>query len=132
MNRLTGSHTRSMIYLLLFVLGGGLYVTLEFFWRGYSHVSMFLAGGASLLLLGGVTLRFPGLPLLALCAVGAVLITAVEFLTGAVVNVLLKLNVWDYSDLPLNLYGQVCARYSLLWFALSAPGAALVQVMNAI
>ena len=121
-----------MIYLVLFLVGGGLYVALECFWRGRSHISMFLAGGVSLLLLGGVTLRFPGLPVIALCAVGAVLITAVEFITGAVVNVRLNLGVWDYSHLPLNLYGQVCARYSLLWFLLSAPAVALIQLVNAI
>ncbi|MEG1524866.1 MAG: hypothetical protein RRZ24_08625 [Clostridia bacterium] len=121
-----------MTYWILFIIGGGIYVALEFFWRGFSHVSMFLAGGLSLLLFGGVCLRFPGLPMLTFCAIGALIITAVEFITGAIVNVRLGLQVWDYSRMPLNLYGQVCARYSLLWFALSAPAVLLIQLVNAI
>lgn len=114
----------------MFVLGGGLYVALEFFWRGRSHVSMFLAGGAALALFGGVVTRFEALPMAALCLMGSVLITALEFIAGAVVNVRLRLAVWDYSRLPFNLYGQICLRYSLLWFGLSAPAVVIVKVVN--
>ena len=114
----------------MFLLGGGLYVALECFWRGRSHISMFVAGGAVLWLFGGLVARFDALPMAALCLMGSVLITAIEFLIGAVVNVRLKLAVWDYSRLPHNLYGQVCLRYSLLWFALCAPAAVIVKVVN--
>ena len=41
---------------LLFLIGGALYVALEYFWRGYSHVSMFVTGGAALMLLGAALL----------------------------------------------------------------------------
>ena len=117
---------------MLFLVGGGLYVALEIFWRGRSHVSMFLAGGAALFLLGGLAARFPSWPLLVTSAAGAVVITAIEYVTGAVVNVKLGLNVWDYSGLPLNAYGQICVRYSLLWFLLCVPAAAVIAVVNAI
>ena len=92
------------IFLLAFFLGGTLYVLLELLWRGRSHVSMFCAGGLALLLLHGLFLRF-ALPLFAQCLVGGLVITAIEFVAGAIVNVHLKLNVWDYSKMPLNLYG---------------------------
>ncbi|HCM14273.1 MAG TPA: hypothetical protein DHW85_13950 [Lachnospiraceae bacterium] len=49
------------------------------------------------------------------------IITAVEFLVGLVVNVWLKLNVWDYSNLPYNIMGQVCLIYTNVWFFLSLP-----------
>ena len=49
------------------------------------------------------------------------MITAIEFVAGAIVNVRLKLNVWDYSKMPLNLYGQVCLPFSLLWCLLTLP-----------
>lgn len=29
-------------------------------------------------------------------------------------------NVWDYSDQPFNLLGQICLSYTLLWIPLSA------------
>ena len=37
---------------LLFILGGSAYVALEWLWRGWSHISMFFAGGTCFLLLG--------------------------------------------------------------------------------
>ena len=118
---------RCMVYLFLFLLGAVLYVTLELFWRGRSHISMALAGGLSLVLLFGIYTRYPALPLLARCIVGSAVITAVEFITGAIVNVRLRLGVWDYSTLPFNLYGQICPRFSLLWAALCAPASAVVD-----
>ena len=121
-----------MLYLALFLSGGALYVALELFWRGRSHGSMFLAGGTALVLLTGVFSRLPQLPAIWLCALGALLITAIEFITGAVVNGRLGLNVWDYSDLPCNLYGQVCLRYSLLWALLCAPVTLLPPLIAAI
>ena len=108
------------IFLLAFFLGGTLYVLLELLWRGRSHVSMFCVGGLALLLLHGLFLRF-ALPLFAQCLVGGLVITAIEFVAGAIVNVHLKLNVWDYSKMPLNLYGQVCMPFSLLWCLLTLP-----------
>ena len=108
------------IFLLAFFLGGTLYVLLELLWRGRSHVSMFCAGGLALLLLHGLFLRF-ALPLFAQCLVGGLVITAIEFVAGAIVNVHLKLNVWDYSKMPLNLDGQVCLPFSLLWCLLTLP-----------
>lgn len=108
------------IFLLAFFLGGTLYVLLELLWRGRSHVSMFCAGGLALLLLHGLFLRF-ALPLFAQCLVGGLVITVIEFVAGAIVNVHLKLNVWDYSKMPLNLYGQVCLPFSLLWCLLTLP-----------
>ncbi len=116
-----------MLYVLLFLAGGALYVTLELFWRGRSHPSMFVAGGAVLVLFYGVFTYFPALSLPVKCVLGAVLITAVEFITGAVVNVRLQLKVWDYSALPYNLYGQICLRFSALWLLLSAPASVLVD-----
>ena len=108
------------IFLLAFFLGGTLYVLLELLWRGRSHVSMFCVGGLALLLLHGLFLRF-ALPLFAQCLLGGLVITAIEFVAGAIVNVRLKLNVWDYSKMPLNLYGQVCLPFSLLWCLLTLP-----------
>ncbi len=107
-------------------------MALEYFWRGWSHLSMFVTGGVALVLLSGLVTRFTGLPLIALSAMSALLITALEFVVGALVNVKLGMKVWDYSHLPNNLYGQVCLRYSLLWFALSVPLVTVLQLVNTI
>ena len=119
-----------MFYVFLFFAGGIFYVCLEHVWRGRSHVSMAFAGGSCAVLLYGVLTHIPMalLPLRAL--IGAIIITAVEYVTGAIVNVRLKLNVWDYSSLPVNCYGQICLHYSLLWFLLCVPVTVLIDVMQ--
>ena len=61
---------------------------------------------------------------LTVCVIGGLAVTAVELIFGAVVNLWLKWNVWDYSDVPMNLWGQICLPFSLLWVAL------MVAVMN--
>ena len=104
----------------LFLLGGGTYVALEWLWRGLSHPSMFLLGGLCFRLLGALRRHLPPVwvPLF-----GAIAVTALEFLTGLVVNCWLGWAVWDYSTQPGNLLGQICPLYTLLWIPLSAAAA---------
>ena len=51
--------------------------------------------------------------------IGAVMITAIEFVCGVIVNLWLEWNVWDYSNTPLNILGQVCMPFALIWFVLA-------------
>lgn len=51
--------------------------------------------------------------------IGMVLITVIEFIIGIVFNLILKENVWDYSNMPLNIMGQICVPFSAIWFLLS-------------
>lgn len=48
----------------------------------------------------------------------AALVTVTEFVAGVVLNLWLCLNVWDYSDLPFNLLGQICPQYAIVWWGL--------------
>ena len=105
----------------LFSLGGAAYVGLELLWRGRSHGSMFLAGGSCFLLLGRLEKHKLALPLRAIA--GAGVITGVELLTGLVFN--RDHSIWDYRDLPLQLGGQICLPYCLLWMPLSLGAMAL-------
>ncbi|MBR5263576.1 MAG: hypothetical protein IKV50_02665 [Clostridia bacterium] len=109
--------------LLLFGVCGTVYVLLELIYRGRSHISMFFAGGISAV---GIFLccncrRMKNKCLLLKCAMGSGIITAVEFLTGVAVNLWMQLQVWDYSAMPMNLLGQICLPFSLIWFALTPP-----------
>lgn len=52
----------------------------------------------------------------ALCC--AALVTAVELIAGCVINLWLGWDVWDYTAMPGNLWGQICPQYSALWFVL--------------
>ena len=55
------------------------------------------------------------------CIFGSMVITLVELATGIVVNLWLQLQVWDYSDLPMNLWGQICLPFSAAWCFLTIP-----------
>lgn len=96
--------------------GGALYVLLELIWRGHSHWTMFFLGGTCFVLIGAVN-EFVDwcVPIWKQALIGAMLITALEFLTGCVFNLWLGWDVWDYSGVPGNILGQVCLPYMILW-----------------
>lgn len=110
--------------LVIGALGGGAYVLLELIWRGRSHISMFLLGGLCFWLIGRLD-RGSAVPLVYQACLGAVTVTALELVTGLVVNRWLGLGVWDYSGLPMNFLGQICLYYFLLWIPLSGIAAVL-------
>lgn len=56
------------------------------------------------------------------CILGSLAVTSIEFIFGLIFNILLKKDVWDYSDKPLNLFGQVCLLFSVLWGLLAVVG----------
>ena len=51
-----------------------------------------------------------------ICAVG---ITAIEFLSGYILNIVLGLGIWDYSNMPFNIIGQICLPFTVAWYILS-------------
>ncbi len=104
---------------LLFGVGAVGYCLLELLWRGYTHWSMGVTGGACLVGLYLLHRRLQRLPLAVQALAGAALITAAEFAVGCVVNLLLGWNVWDYSGWRVQLLGQICLVFSLLWYVLS-------------
>lgn len=107
-------------YSYLFLMGGLSYYNIEILWRGYSHISMIICGGVCFLSIGGLNQYFDsGLGLLQQMLISAIIITTAEFVTGLIVNRWLKLNVWDYSQMPFNILGQVCLPYTIAWFFLS-------------
>ena len=105
---------------VLFYLGGGAYMTLEFLWRGRSHGSMFILGGLCFSLMGPLYRNLPRIPLAVKQVLGAVMVTALELTTGLLVN--REFAVWDYRNLPYNFHGQICLNYSLLWMPLTLFG----------
>lgn len=108
-------------YLVIFLIGGFAYCGIEILWRGHTHPSMFILGGVCLIAVGllneGI---FPeNFGIIPQMIMGGLIITALEFITGLIVNIGLGLNVWDYSDMPLNLMGQICLPFTLAWMLLS-------------
>ncbi|MCI5605504.1 MAG: hypothetical protein ACI4C7_08095 [Clostridia bacterium] len=107
-------------YFILFSLGGIFYIIIELLWRGYSHWSMFILGGLCFVLIGVINEFYTfDIPLFIQMLIGAFIITVLEFITGCIVNLWLGLDVWDYYDMPMNILGQICLPYTILWFLLS-------------
>lgn len=109
-------------YAVLLAVGGIVYTTIELLWRGYTYPSMFFVGGICFVLCGLINEAFLWeMPLPQQMGLAAAIVTAVELIAGGYLNLWLGLGVWDYSSLPLNLWGQICAGYTGLWYLLSLP-----------
>ena len=113
-----------------FCWGGLLYGLIEIFWRGNTHWTMVLTGGACFWLLDRLDRLTGGEPQAARCVKGALLITAAELMVGLFFNRLLGFTIWDYSDKPFNLYGQICPLYTIYWYFLCYPAFWLLRLLR--
>lgn len=118
-------------YLVLFFIGGTIYVSLEHIWRGWSHWTMFILGGICFIALGLINEVLDwNTPMVLQMAIGCAIITTLEFITGCVVNIGLGWDIWDYSQYPLNFLGQISVGSSVLWYFLSAVGIVLDDIIR--
>ncbi len=106
---------------VIFIFGAINYMAIEILWRGHTHWTMAVAGGLCAMLIYVFNYQFNDMNLIYKCFTGAVIITAVELVTGLIVNMTLKWNVWDYSERAFNFLGQICPLYFVLWFLLCIP-----------
>lgn len=108
--------------LVIFMAGGFIYGAVEIMYRGHTHPSMFITGGLCLVWVGGLNSFFKrDIPVPLQMVIGAVIITTAEFICGVIVNIGFGMQVWDYSDLPFNIMGQVCLLFLCIWFLFSLP-----------
>lgn len=110
-------------YLFLLGTGGSLYYGFEVFFRGFSHWTMFLLGGIcfTFIYVQGNMVHFMDSVTIQMIR-SMIFITAMEFITGIIVNKWMNLNVWDYSRLPLNLFGQICIPFIIIFSGLCIFG----------
>lgn len=82
--------------------------------RGFLHGPWLPIYGSGAIVILFTTLPvYPNIPLIFL--VGMVSATALEYVTGAVMERIFHMRYWDYSDNPLNLNGYICLGASLGW-----------------
>lgn len=111
---------RFLKILILLAAGGAIYTAFEMIFRGRTHWSMFLVGGICFVLIGGLNNWFPWeMSIIQQMAISAIIVTAVEFVSGIILNLWLGWNVWDYSNMPFNILGQICLPFTVLWFFLA-------------
>ena len=107
-------------YFTLFIIGRISYYFIEIIYRGYSHFSMIIVGGICFVLIGAIN-EFSNkeVPLLLQMILAVLIVDTIELISGIIINKVLLLNVWDYSNLRFNLLGQISLRSSIAWFFLS-------------
>lgn len=105
---------------VLALCGGCVYFLIEMAWRGHSHWTMAVLGGVCFVLIGDINEFIPwNMPLILQGAIGSGIVTVLELVSGIILNLWLGLGIWDYSNMPFNLLGQICLPFTLLWVALS-------------
>ena len=95
-------------YVFVFLLGAVIYNLVEVIFRGYTHWSMSVAGGSVLLIFYLLSDWLAALHPVIGGMIGALVITCIELIAGVIFNILLRQDVWDYSNMPLNFLGQIC------------------------
>lgn len=111
---------QTLKYIFLFVIGGCSYTLIEILYRGNSHYSMWILGGICFICIGLINEVFSWeMPLVYQGIIGGTIVTGLEFITGCIVNLGLGMAVWDYSRMPLNIMGQVCLSFTIIWFFLA-------------
>lgn len=113
-----------------FLSGAILYPIVELLYRGRTHWTMILLGGLSVLTVDLVDRILGKRRFLTKALLSAVLITQYEFIFGVIFNLGFGWAVWDYSDQPLHLLGQICPLFSFYWFLLSFASIFLVRAIR--
>lgn len=115
---------------LIFLTGAVGYAIVELLWRGRTHPTMMLAGGLSFISFSFIAKEFESAPLIAKAILASLTVTLIELAFGLVFNVWLKMAIWDYSDQPFNLLGQICPLFSVFWCGLALLFIPLADKMN--
>lgn len=119
-----------LLHSVMGVIGGITYMGIETLWRGHSHWTMGVLGGVCFVLIGLLDEWQDHPPMLLQMVQGAAIVTALELLVGLIVNRWLGWDVWDYSDMPGNLWGQVCPQFAAAWVVLSWAAVKLENLMH--
>lgn len=81
---------------------------------------MIIVGGLCFVLIGSINeFTKNEIPLILQMLLSVFIVDVVELISGIVINKVLLLNVWDYSNLKYNFLGQISLRSSIAWFFLS-------------
>lgn len=106
-------------YIFLFLIGGIGYGVIEVLFRGFTHWSMILTGGAAFTSLYIINIALTDASIFIKAFLGMLVITTLEFTVGIIVNKIFALGVWDYTNIPGNIMGQISLQFSACWYGLS-------------
>lgn len=118
-------YSKPVLSLLLWFFGGTLYFLLEVIYKTLTghpeHISWTMLVVAIILTIPiercGDELPWE-CPIWLQALACSALVTVVELISGLIINIWMDMNVWDYSALPFNLWGQICLPFSIVWYIL--------------
>ena len=113
-------------------VAGCVYLLIELAWRGHTHWTMLPLAAIIFVCAGLLDEGENPPPVWVQVVIGTVIATALELAAGLVLNVWLGLGVWDYSDLPGNLLGQICPQFTAAWAVLMFISIRLENAMHKI
>ena len=111
---------RALKYIVLFITFSALYVWIEILFRNRSDRSMAILGGVFGVAIGMCNNIIPwSMTLVQQALIGGFLIvTPMEYIVGKyIVNQ--DLSIWNYSNMPLNIDGQICLLFTFIWCIIS-------------
>lgn len=82
--------------------------------RGFLRLPMLPLYGSGAVMMLWVSLPFQDSLILTYIS-GVIGATALEYVTGYVMERLFKVRYWDYSNQPFNLHGYICLSSSIAW-----------------
>lgn len=126
-------HTTKLIYknFVLFSIGYFLYIIIELCFRGYSYPISGIMGGLSLIIIDKFNDYISwDIDFILQCILGACVVTTIELIFGLIDINYLHLNMWDYSNMPLNYKGIICLPFSIIWCFLSGIGIIIADINN--
>ena len=105
----------------IFYFIGVTYIFIEVLFREHSHWSMFLLAGICAMFIDKWNNVYSfNMDLLLQLILSTIVCSLLEGCFGVIFNILLGLNIWDYSNLSTTFFfGQVSLVFSLAWFGLS-------------
>ena len=119
-------YRKKIVSMLLWSWGGTLYFILEVIWKTFNNRTDQISWTMLILaIILSICLERCGaelpwnIPLSLQAMICTAVITSTEFLSGYILNVILKLDIWDYSNMPFNILGQICPQFMFLWYILS-------------
>lgn len=116
------SKTYSLVQkIILFITFGSIYYLLEILYDGTSHWAMFVCAGLSGIVGDYLHVFHPRMAIIKKSFFITSVILVLEYISGYILNIHYKLNVWDYSNMHFNLDGQICMVFALIWFFIFSP-----------
>ena len=113
-------HERLFKVFILWFCMGMIYLTIEGFWRGWTHIVMLPVGGLCGIAIGAINQfpRFYNAKIIWQSLAGALIVLVIELFSGLIINVWWGWDIWDYTGKFGNIAGQICVQYGILWFLL--------------